>query len=206
MAKTTTKSKTRKITTASILAALSTDAHKDISVMCGEGENAVEILVKKRLSLHERIAMVDDIVDMMFLENENGESVYYPALRKFSIEYAIVNYFTDIALPADGDKARYFLEETGIADVVAGAVSDGYITEILTEAEEAIEYRKQIIAKRSKLDAILDSVVDVAQTISKKTEGIELPQIMEFVQKNAPEFKSSLEKLLANEKVDAPTE
>ena len=198
------KAKTKKITTAAIMKAIAYE-DKQIVITCGTGEDTIEIPVKARLSLPERIAMVDDIVDMVFIADENGEVSYYPALKKFAIEYAIVNYFTDVALPADSDKAWEFLEKTSFANKIACALRDDYIVEILTEANDAIECRKQALLKRSKLDTVLDSVVDVIQAVGDKTENIELPQLLEYVQKNAPELKGELEKMIKTEAVAAPT-
>lgn len=196
------KEKNKKINAAAIMRAMEIDTSKQIIITCGAGEGALEVPVKSRLSIHERIALIDNIVDMVFLSGEDGDS-YYPALKKFAVDYSIVNYFTDVALPSGGDKALEFLERTSLADTIVHALPADYIEEIIAEAYEAIEYRKQELLKRNKLDNMIDSIADVIKAVGDKTEGLGLSQIMEYVQSNAPELKGELEKLMTNESAAA---
>ena len=191
--------KAKKITTANILKAMELGENRVFSFTCGSGEGAVDVLVKPRLLLFERQSMVEDIVDMVFISNEEGTATYCPGFKKFAIEYEIINYFTNITLPVDSEKAWEFLEKSGIAARVADVLPDGYIVEIVTEANELIEYRKQELLKRSKLDAVLDNISDVVKAVGAKTEEIELPQILEYVQKNVPELKGEVERLIKSQ-------
>ena len=188
--------KKAKITAASIAKAMGLVDTNTITIACGMRENTIEIPVKARLSVTERAMMVSDIVNMIFIADENGAR-YCPAFKKFAIEYNIVTYFTDVALPSDSNKACKFLEQSGLANRIAQSLPDGYVVGIISDANEEIEYRKQELLKRSKLDDILDGVLGVVQALSDKTEGIELPQIMEYVEKNMPEFKGQLEQLIS---------
>lgn len=167
-------------------------------IACGMGEDTIEIAVKTHLSVSERAMMVSDIVNMVFITDENG-SRYCPAFKKFAIEYNIVNYFTDVALPSDTDKACKFLENSGLANRIVNALPDGYAIEIITEATEAIEYRKQELLKKSKFDDLIENVLGVVKTLSATTEGIDFPQIMEFVEQNMPELKGQLEQVISTQ-------
>lgn len=191
--------KAKKITTVNILKAMELGENRALSFTCGSGEGAVEVLVKPRLPLLERQSMVGDIADMVFISNEEGDVTYCPGFKKFAVEYEIINYFTNITLPVDSEKAWEFLEKTGIAARVADVLPDGYVVEIVTDANELIEYRKQELLKRSKFDAVLDNIADVVKAVGAKTEGIELPQILEYVQKNAPELKGEVEQLIKSQ-------
>ena len=194
--------KKAKITAASIAKAMELVDTNAITITCGMGENTIEIPVKVRLSITERAMMVSDIVNMVFIEDENSTR-YCPAFKKFAIEYNIVTYFTDIALPSDSNKACKFLEQSGLADRIAQSLPEGYVMGIIADANEAIEYRKQELLKRSKLDSLLDGALGIVQALSEKTEGIELPQIMEYVEKNMPEFKGQLEQLISAQAAEA---
>ena len=191
--------KAKKITTVNILKAMELGENRVLSFTCGSGEGAVDVLVKSRLPLLERQSMVEDIADMVFISNEEGDVTYCSGFKKFAIEYEIINYFTNITLPVDSEKAWEFLEKTGIAARVAEVLPEDYIVEVVSEANELIEYRKQELLKRSKLDAVLDNIADVVKSVSAKTEGIELPQILEYVQKNAPELKGEVEQLIKSQ-------
>jgi hypothetical protein len=83
--------------------------------------------------------------------------------------------------------------------MIAQALPDGYIGEIIEEALEAIDYRKQELLKQSKIDRILDRVLDVIDTLGGKIENIDISQIMEFVDKNMPEFKGQIVQLISTQ-------
>lgn len=188
--------KKNKITAASIAKAMGLIDTETTTIACGVKDDMVEIPVKTHISVTERAMMVSDIVNMVFITDEVGAR-YCPAFKRFAIEYNIVSYFTGVSLPTDSNKACKFLEQSGLASRIAQALPDEYITGIINDANEAIEYRKQELLKKSKLDELLDRVLGIIQTLSDKTEGIDLPQIMEFVENNMPEFKGQLEQLIS---------
>lgn len=195
--------KKAKITAANIIKAMKLEEEKRIILACGANEDTVEISVKPRLSLPERANMIQDILSMVFITSPDGVLVYHPEFKKFAFEYEIVNYFTDISLPVNSDKAWEFLERTGIASRIANTVRDGYVGEIIAEANEMIEYRKQELLKRSKLDQVLDGLVDVLGAAQNKTENLDLGQIIAYAQENAPELKEKLDALLRSDIAEA---
>ena len=198
--------KKAKITAANIMKAMCLEDEKKTVLACGMNEDTVEISVKPRLSLPERANMIQDILSMVFITSTDGAVIYHPEFKRFAFEYEIVNYFTDISLPVNSDKAWEFLDRTGIANRIANTVRDGYIIEIITEANEMIEYRKQELLKRSKLDQVLDGLVDVLGAAQSKTENLDLGQIIAYAQENAPELKEKLDALLRSEIAEAPAD
>ena len=198
--------KKAKITAANIMKAMGLEGEKKTVLACGMNEDTVEISVKPRLSLPERANMIQDILSMVFIASPDGAVVYHPEFKRFAFEYEIVNYFTDISLPVNSDKAWEFLDRTGIANRIANTVRDGYIIEIITEANEMIEYRKQELLKRSKLDQVLDGLIDVLGAAQSKTENLDLGQIITYAQENTPELKEKLDALLRSEIAEAPAD
>ena len=198
--------KKAKITAANIIKVMGLEDEKTIILACGMSEDTVEISVKPRLSLPERANMIQDILSMVFITSPDGAVVYHPEFKKFAFEYEIVNYFTDISLPVNSDKAWEFLERTGIASRIANTVRDGYVDEIIAEAIEMIEYRKQELLKRSKLDQVLDGLVNVLSAAQSKTENLDLGQIIAYAQENVPELKEKLDALLRSEIAEAPAD
>ena len=198
--------KKAKNTAANIIKVMGLEDEKEIILACGMNEDTVEISVKPRLSLPERANMIQDILSMVFITSSDGAVVYHPEFKKFAFEYEIVNYFTDISLPVNSDKAWEFLERTGIASRIANTVRDGYVGEIIAEANEMIEYRKQELLKRSKLDQVLDGRVDGLGAAQSKTENLDLGQIIAYAQENAPELKEKLDALLRSEIAEAPAD
>ena len=196
--------KKAKITAASIAKAMSLTDVNEIVITCGMKENTIEIPVKTRLSISERAMMVSDIVNMVFITDEDGTR-YCPAFKKFAIEYSIITYFTEVALPSDSNKACKFLEQSGLASKIAQAIPDGYIVGIVSDANEAIEYRKQEILKRNKFEELIDKGLDVIQALGEKTKNIDLPQIMEFIEKNTPELHGQIKQLISTHATADPT-
>ena len=195
--------KKNKITAANIVKAMALEDEKKVVLGCGTGENTIEISVKTRLSLPERASMVQDILEMVFITSTDGMVVYHPEFKKFAFEYEIVNYFTDISLPVNGDKAWDFLERTQIASRIAGAIRDNYIGEIIAEANEMIEYRKEELLKKSKLDQVLDNFLELLGTAQGKTENLDVSQIIAYAKENVPELKDKLDNLLRSEVAEA---
>lgn len=188
--------KAKKITIASMMKAMEINKNNKDTLVIGEGENQVEVIVKKKLTLFERADMVNSIVSMVWSQDENGTEMYAPYLRKFAYDFNILNYFTNIQLPDDMDKVWEFVDNADIAGMVVDFVGGVYIENIIREANEAIEYRKAEILKRSKLDNIFDSLSGIMKAVGDKTQNLDTNGMLELVEKYAPELKGELNKIL----------
>ncbi len=196
--------KKTKITATAIAKAMELVDVNPVVIMCGMGDDAVEVSIKTHLSLSERAMMVNDVINMIFIGSDS-EIRYCPMFKKFAIEFNIVSYFTDIALPTGSDKAFKFLERSGFVDRIIQALPEGYVSGIINDINEAIEYRKQELLKKSKFDELFDSVLSIVKALNDKTEKIDFPQIMEYVEENMPEFKGQLEQLISAQLAEATT-
>lgn len=197
--------KKNKITAAEIMKAMRIEDEKKAIITCGMNEDTIEVAIKPRLSLRERENMIQDILDIVFLTDIDGVVRYYPSFRKFAFEYEIVNYFTEISLPTNSEKAWDFLESTRIASRIAGAVRDNYIGEIIAEANELIEYRKEELLKKSKFDQVFNELLGILDMVRQKADETDLSEIIAYVQENSPELKEKLDAILRGE-LDAITE
>lgn len=190
--------KKQKITAVAVARAMDLQDDEKISLAIYNEHSedpAMVIPVNPRISLMERTKMVSDIVDMVFISDENGTR-YCPAFQTFAIEYNIVNYFTDVSLPADPNKASKFLEMTNLANRITQLLPDDYVEDIISAIVNAIEYRKQEILKETKLDSLIGNVLNLIQTLNQKVKEADISQIMEFIEKNMPEFKGQVEQLI----------
>lgn len=177
-----------KIEASTITKAMGVSDESYITIMCGKGDNAVDIPVKKRLSITERAVMVDDIVNMVFIDDE-----YISAFLNFAISYHIVTHFTNISLPSDPDEACRFLEQTNLARRIIEASPDGYIDGMLKDVREAIEYHKQKLLRKDKFDELLNDLSDLVKTIGGKVNEADLTQILEYAERTIPEYKEQIE-------------
>lgn len=198
--------KAKKITIASVMKAMEIKKNNKDTLVIGEGENQVEVIVKKKLTLFERADMVNSIVSMVWAQDENGAEMYAPYLRKFAYDFNILNYFTNIQLPDDMDKVWEFVDNADIAGMVIDFVGGGYIENIIREANEAIEYRKAEILKRSKLDSVFDSLSGIMKSVGNQTQNLDMKGMLELVEKYAPELKGELNKLLQSQMAESSEE
>lgn len=198
--------KAKKITIASMMKAMEVDKNNKDMLVIGEGENRVEVVVKKKLTLFERADMVNSIVSMVWSQDENGAEMYAPYLRKFAYDFNILNYFTNIQLPDDMNKVWEFVDNADIADIIIDFVGGGYIENIIREANEAIEYRKAEILKRSKLDSVFDSLSGIMKYVGNQTQNLDMKGMLELVEKYAPELKGEFNKLLQAQMAESSEE
>lgn len=188
--------KTKKITMAAIVKATDKLNERNIIATYGEGENAVEIAVKTRLTMSERITFVNDIVDTLFVLDNNERTIYIPSLRDFAFGYALVRYFTNVPLSGGAGKIFAFLEETQFVTWLTNIIGEEYVAKMAAYTDEAIEYRKQREMKTSKLDELLESILSVVKAVGDETKDIDVAQIMNYVQQNAPEFADTVKKMI----------
>lgn len=194
----TKERKTKKhkgVEASAVLKAIGVD--NDVQILTiGEGENRVEVIVKKRLSLGERADMVDSIASMVCSQNESGD-FFAPYLRKFAYDFNVLNYFTNIKLPDDMNKVWELVDGTDIAARVIDALGrNTCVQSIIHEANELIEHRKNALLKKTKVDTLLDTVIDIAHGVKSSTDGLDTAGIVELAQQYAPELKDKLKELL----------
>ena len=179
----------------SIIAAVGGYDDEYVKASCGSAANAVEILVKKRLTLSERKRFIDGVVDMCFVEDPYGEMLYCPYLKNFSVAYHTALFFSNIDLGDDIEEVCKFLEETSIVYVITSAVGTEYISVLMKDVDEMIEYRKAEILKKSKIDTVLESAKKVIDAFDKKFEGESGEAIMKYLEEIIPNFKEEIEKV-----------
>ena len=196
----------KKITIKKIIKATSENCAEPMVIAWGEGESTVEIPVRKRLSLGERVMFVDTVVDSVFMVSETGEEMYVPALEDFALAYATVTFFTPIDIPENGEAAWDFITRTNICKYIR-RIAEEELESLVRAVYDAIEFRKEKIFKRSKLDDVLDSIASVAAAVREKTDDLDMSQILDYLDKVNPELRSQLEEFVKSQISDeSPTE
>ena len=166
------------------------------TISVGTGDEKVDVVVKMRLPLAERGAMVNEIVDIVLME-EDGRVDYRPYVTQFAFKYAIVSHFTDVSMPDDGEKVWEFLEVTDLARVVSETVGNDYIDTIIHEAIEAIEYKKAELAKRGALDEVLEAAAGLLGAFRDKVESLDATDLIGLAEQILPEFKGEIIKQMS---------
>ena len=196
----------KKITAKKIMKAINADISDFAIITCGEGEAAIEIPVKKYLSLEDRIAFVNTVIDIVFIANEDGELVYVPALEDFARAYATISFFTPVEVPEDGEAAWEFISRTNLHREIR-RVAEAELKALGQATYNAIKFRRKCILKRSKLDDVLDNIASVAAAVKEKTDGMDMSQILDYLDKANPELRNQLEEFVKSQiSEDLPTE
>ena len=120
-------------------------------------------------------------------------------MKTFALDAHVVIYFTDIKLPSDAEKAQRFIEQSEIVYRIADVLPAGYLGDIAREVDELLEFKKAQAAKKSKLDGLIESAVDLIAALRKKLDGMSVNDLVSLVAKNVPELKGELESILAAE-------
>lgn len=182
--------KTKKIAPSRIVKLMNGAGAKEEKRTIGFGEDAVEIIVKNFIPMQDRQALIRDVLAMIFPADENGVEHYIPALEEFAIEYNILEHLTNISLPNDLDEAVAFVEAVKLLEVCDN--ENGIIKSIRDSARKAIEFKREQMLKRTKLDALLDTISELMQTIKQKVDESSLIELVEQMAKDSPDLKDSL--------------
>lgn len=185
----------KKITAKKIMKALADHEVGHITVNFGSDECPIEVVVKPYLKLGEILALIKEVEEVVFSEDEFGGIQYIPGVEKFACEYAIVEHFTNVELPDNAEDAWAFLRATGALHSIEHAVGENvYCVE--RSLRNAINHRKEQLLKKSKLDDVLDSISSLMSAVKEKTDNIDLAQIMDYLNESNPALKGELEEFI----------
>lgn len=185
--------KKTKNTATKITKALNSTNENIKSFYIGDGEDKIEVHYKENLSLIEMTAMVNSVLGFVFLiaSEEDDDMEYHPEFTNFAIEHGVINYFTDVVLPANADKAHEFLRKTNIASIVRSYIPEA-VEEMTNVSVAAIEYKKQQMLKKSKFDSLLDGITSLISSLNGYTENIKI----EDIASQFPDLKEQLSTFL----------
>jgi hypothetical protein len=123
--------------------------------------------------------MIQDIVKMVFRETNDGQTVYAPYLRDIAFDYNILHYFTDIDLSANASEIYDFVLHTHIMSDIADVVRDGYIDDILRDADDLIKFNRDKLANRTKVDELFDSLSGLIKLTMDKVSDANIGEMFE---------------------------
>lgn len=196
------RTKQTKATVKNILGAFGEGLSEPVTLTIGVAENAIDIAVKRALSINERRDMVSDIANMVFSEDADGNVVYCPYLKKFAFEFNLLAHTTNIVFPEKIDDIWTLLTTTNIVDEVIRSLPDGLFREIADEANELIEFRKAKLVHETKIDALFTGIVDIVKTINQKISDADGQTIVNYLKENIPELKNEIERILQEQNAE----
>lgn len=157
------------------------------------GDEVIDIEVKPYLPFGERCVMVHSIAQMVFRQDENGETVYAPYMLSLAQAYNLLAFYTNIALSADADAVWAFCLKTKCIDDILAVIDDEDVVRIYAEANTLIEYMKAQMLKKSKADELAGTISGWLETLRTKFDGVfdekAVSDALETI-KNAPDLRS----------------
>lgn len=126
-------------------------------------------------TLSDKMKAVDDIVRGVI----NDTVGYDPILFDYFVGVALVNNFTDIALPESFSDSASFIQETRISEIIKSAIN---VTDVIDAAEKKIEFEKSRIINTSKTDELFDVLISIATKYSSTLENLNTEDFMNQLQ------------------------
>ena len=176
------------------------DRRGDCVISIGEGENVVEVNVRGSLSFRERCELITDVAKMSFKEDEDGTVSYAPYIFKFALDFNIINYFTNVKIPTDLEKAWEFVNASCLAERVAEVVPGDYINDIARDAKELVLYKAKKAGSNSNLDKLLGSIISIVDTFSEKLDNVTGENLVEQLSDLIPGLKEKIPTILEEKK------
>lgn len=107
---------------------------------------------------------------------------YAPYLTTYMIDYSVISSLTDISLPLDLNECHDFIYESEISDSVKDTIPALY--DFITEnVEKMVEYRKEKILKKSKIDELIDSLINLVEVFTNQFDGVDIKETIDKMEK-----------------------
>ena len=173
----------KNVTIGNILKAINLNDKDDTQVVSfGDNDNKVEVTVKKRISLADKIEFINIVASSVFDINEDENKVIYkPYYKKFMFDCTLVLYFTDITLPNNEEKITTFLRQTQIVPKITEIVGDEYIKDIMYSIDELIDFKKREAANSTKAADIMSGIEELINVFKEKIEGMNAEDLMKLL-------------------------
>lgn len=155
------RSKNENKNTAQIRALVETSAPRVGELKYGEGETELIVKVYPVLPFTKRMEMVREIVDGVFMDAKDSLKSYMPEYRTFLERYAVIKFFTDLALPTKLDDMWLVLKYTTIYDDVVNLIGKADIEDIFDAANKAIDTYRQYLVAKTDVNSLMNKIGDV---------------------------------------------
>lgn len=128
-------------------------------------------------------------LDMIDIINHTVETVfaeaveYAPYFVDYYTRYYMVSYLaTGVVLPVDINDCYKFLNKSGIIEAMEEEIADTFVF-VKSNITDLVDYRKEQLMKRSKIDDLLNAAVHLVNTFTKEFEGVDLNRIASVMEK-----------------------
>lgn len=131
-------------------------------------------ITKRKLTFHEALSFIDDIIDAHFDIDEEGNKIYTPYIGKLGIITAFFKYYTDYEFTDDNIEKDYSTIGFLKLEDVKGLVDMFQLDSLIESAKLEVEHRKTLIENRKN-----DELSNLFRVLSDKINSFSLPNIDE---------------------------
>ena len=131
-------------------------------------------ITKRKLTFHEALSFIDDIIDTHFDIDEEGNEIYTPYIGKLGTITAFLKYYTDYEFADDNIEKDYSTIGFLKLEDVRGLVDMFQLDSLIESAKLEVEHRKTLIENRKN-----DELSNLFRVLSDKINSFSLPNIDE---------------------------
>lgn len=131
-------------------------------------------IIKRKLTFHEALSFIDDIIDAHFDIDEEGNEIYTPYIGKLGTITAFLKYYTDYEFADDNIEKDYSTIGFLKLEDVRGFVDMFQLDSLIESAKLEVEHRKTLIENRKN-----DELSNLFRVLSDKINSFSLPNIDE---------------------------
>lgn len=131
-------------------------------------------ITKRKLTFHEALSFIDDIIDAYFDIDEEGNEIYTPYIGKLGTITAFLKYYTDYEFADDNIEKDYSTIGFLKLEDVRGFVDMFQLDSLIESAKLEVEHRKTLIENRKN-----DELSNLFRVLSDKINSFSLPNIDE---------------------------
>lgn len=131
-------------------------------------------ITKRKLTFHEALSFIDDIIDAHFDIDEEGNEIYTPYIGKLGTITAFLKYYTDYEFADDNIEKDYSTIGFLNLEDVRGLVDMFQLDSLIESAKLEVEHRKTLIENRKN-----DELSNLFRVLSDKINSFSLPNIDE---------------------------
>lgn len=131
-------------------------------------------ITKRKLTFHEALSFIDDIIDAHFDIDEEGNEIYTPYIGKLGTITEFLKYYTDYEFADDNIEKDYSTIGFLKLEDVRGLVDMFQLDSLIESAKLEVEHRKTLIENRKN-----DELSNLFRVLSDKINSFSLPNIDE---------------------------
>lgn len=145
-----------------------------------EGNQDVEITIRRILPLQEVLQFVEDVVSSC-IDEETGQ--YIPEIQAFMVRASVLTRYANFTLPKDPEKQYHLIYNTDAFQQVMGYIDRVQYDEILYAINERIRHgvamaESALAAKMSELTAKLNSFIDNSEELFGSVKGDDMATLV----------------------------